>query len=321
MKKIQQNNKLPFVSICTPTFNRRPFIPMLIHCVLSQDYPKDKIEWIIIDDGTDKIEDLISHLPFVKYFKYSERMLLGKKRNLMHKKTKGDILVYMDDDDYYPPQRISHAVERLLTNPDALCAGSSEMYIYFKKMQELYKFGPYGEKHATAASFAFHRNLLTVTKYDDNECLGEEKTFLKNYTIPFVQLDPFKTILVFSHIHNSCNKEKLIEKPDSKISLKKNITIYDFIKNDKIAFQFFINDIDSLLENYLPGLPENKPEMFEKFEKVIKKRDDVMNYHSTIESHNKNKNNINSLNEKIIKQNKIILELMNEINILKSRKN
>ena len=50
--------KLPFVSICTPTYNRRPFIPYTIKCFNHQDYPMDKIEWIIIDDGTDKIEDL-----------------------------------------------------------------------------------------------------------------------------------------------------------------------------------------------------------------------------------------------------------------------
>ena len=51
----------PFVSICTPTFNRRPFFPYIIKCIEYQDYPKDKLEWIIIDDGTDKIKDLVSH--------------------------------------------------------------------------------------------------------------------------------------------------------------------------------------------------------------------------------------------------------------------
>ena len=59
---------LPLVSICTPTFNRRPFIPYIIKCVEHQLYPKDKIEWIIIDDGTDKIEDLVKNIPYVKYF-------------------------------------------------------------------------------------------------------------------------------------------------------------------------------------------------------------------------------------------------------------
>ena len=53
---------LPFVSICTPTFNRRPFIPFMIKCFEHQTYPKDRIEWIIIDDGTDPIEDLVKDI-------------------------------------------------------------------------------------------------------------------------------------------------------------------------------------------------------------------------------------------------------------------
>ena len=46
------------------------------------------------------------------------------------------IILYMDDDDYYPPERISHAVEKLQKNPRALCAGSSELHIYFNHINE-----------------------------------------------------------------------------------------------------------------------------------------------------------------------------------------
>jgi glycosyltransferase involved in cell wall biosynthesis len=112
------------------------------------------MEWIIIDDGTDKIEDIVSGVPQVRYFKYDKKMTLGKKRNLSNEKAKGSIIVYMDDDDYYPPERVSHAVETLQKNPSALCAGSSEMYIYFKHIHKMYQFGPYGPNHSTAATFA-----------------------------------------------------------------------------------------------------------------------------------------------------------------------
>ena len=59
---------MPFVSVCTPTFNRRPFIPFLIECFKKQRYPKDRMEWIIVDDGDDKIGDLVKNIPQVKYF-------------------------------------------------------------------------------------------------------------------------------------------------------------------------------------------------------------------------------------------------------------
>ena len=66
----------PLVSICTPTFNRRPFIENMFTCFRNQDYPKDKIEWIIVDDGTDKIQDLIltSNIPQIRYFEVPEKM-------------------------------------------------------------------------------------------------------------------------------------------------------------------------------------------------------------------------------------------------------
>ena len=40
------------------------------------------MELIIIDDGTDLIEDLVIHLPYVKYYKFSQKMTLGRKRNI-----------------------------------------------------------------------------------------------------------------------------------------------------------------------------------------------------------------------------------------------
>ena len=51
-KKVSPNGK-PFVSVCTPTYNRRPFWE-LIKC-FNHKIIQRKIEWIIIDDG-DKIE-------------------------------------------------------------------------------------------------------------------------------------------------------------------------------------------------------------------------------------------------------------------------
>ena len=62
----------------------------------------------------------------------------------MHTKTKGEFLVYMDDDDYYPPERVEHAVDVLQKNPRALCAGSSELYVYFKHIDQMYQSGPFG---------------------------------------------------------------------------------------------------------------------------------------------------------------------------------
>jgi glycosyltransferase involved in cell wall biosynthesis len=264
----------PFVSICTPTFNRRPFIPAMIECFNHQTYPKEKMEWIIIDDGTDKIEDLVASIPNVKYFKYDTKMPLGKKRNLMHTKTKGDIIIYMDDDDYYPPERVSHAVNMLLTHPKALCAGASEIYIYFKHIQKMYQFGPYGPKHATAGTFAFKRELLKEHKYDDNASLAEEREFLKNYTVPFVQLEPKKTILVFSHTHNTFDKKTLLNNINPKYTKESDKKVEDFIKEKKLL-NFFVNEIEDALVNYKPGEPSMKPDVLEQIKTLTASRNEI----------------------------------------------
>ncbi len=273
-KKSKNKNDLPFVSICTPTFNRRPFIKSMIKCFEHQTYPKDKMEWIIIDDGTDKIEDLVSDISNVKYFKYNEKMPLGKKRNLMHEKSVGDIIVYMDDDDYYPPERVSHAVDMLQTHPKALCAGASEIYIYFKHIDKMYQFGPYGPNHATAGTFAFKRELLKEHKYEDHAALAEEKAFLKNYTVPFVQLEPKKTILVFSHIQNTFDKKKLLNNKDPRFVKESDKTVKDFVKQSELE-NFYKNEIDKFLRDYKPGDPGMKPDVISQMAKMEKEREEM----------------------------------------------
>ena len=271
-KNNRKQEKYPFVSICTPTYNRRPFIESMIKCFNHQTYPKDKMEWIIIDDGTDKIEELVIDISQVKYYKYDEKMVLGKKRNLMHEKSKGDIIVYMDDDDYYPPERVSHAVSMLQSHPKALCAGSSEIYIYFKHIEQMVQFGPYGPNHGTAGTFAFKREMLKDSVYDDTAALAEEKAFLKNYTVPFVQLEPKKTILVFSHVHNTFDKKTLLDNRHPKYVKDSDKTVDDFIKEPELK-EFYMNQIEPLLVNYEPGRPEMKPDVIKEMARITIERE------------------------------------------------
>ena len=277
MKKNKNKNKkinLPRVSICTPTFNRRPFFKGTIDCVLAQDYPKDLIEWIIVDDGFDPIEDLVKDIPFVKYIKVDNKMPLGKKRNYMHEmcsfKNDNDIIVYIDDDDYYPTNRVSHAVNKL-TNCSALCAGSSEIYIWFNTLNKMYRFGPYGPNHSTAGTFAFKRLLLKDTHYEDHAVLAEEKYFLKDYTVPFVQLDPLKTILVFSHEQNTFDKRKLID-TSNKMCNESALQVKNFIKNVELQ-KFYTTDIVELLKNYDAGDIKHKPDVINEIKKKDEERE------------------------------------------------
>jgi hypothetical protein len=283
---IQMNNlsvvvpvAVPMVSVCTPTFNRRPFIAAMLQCFAHQTYPRSRMEWIIIDDGTDPIEDLVSSHPCVRYFRIEEKISLGKKRNMMHEKARGDIIVYMDDDDYYPPERVSHAVTTLLDHrtrqTGIKLAGSSEMCIYFKAPHSIMvQFGPYGPNHATAATFAFWKELLTDMNlaYDEDACLAEERAFLRGYAVPMAQLDPMKVILVFSHEHNTFDKRMLLSNLGKKdcgmrVSTK---TVTDFIQEPDLL-RFYMCEVDAALQAYAPGHPSMKPDVLQQIREKIHK--------------------------------------------------
>jgi glycosyltransferase involved in cell wall biosynthesis len=265
------------------------------------------MEWVIIDDGTDKIEDLVKDIPQVKYFKYDTKMTLGQKRNIMHEKALGQFIIYMDDDDFYPPERVSHAVETLKNNPSYMIAGSSEMYIYFKHINKMYQFGPYGPNHSTAATFAFRRELLKQTSFDNNAALAEEKHFLKNYTIPLIQLDSVKTILVFSHIHNTFDKKELLNQPENQYMKMSSKTIDDFIHDQSIK-DFFVKDIDNILSSYNFGKVENKPEVLNQIKEIKDKKNQMIQ--QQIIQNVQQLNNINKNVEKILEEHKQLINIL-----------
>ena len=145
------------------------------------------------------------------------------------------------------------------------------MHIYFDSRNAVFQCGPYKPYHSTAATFAFQKELLSQTKYDDENALSEEHTFTKGYTIPLIQLDSLKSIFVVSHQHNSLNKEKLLINPAQTLTQPSRYSVDDFIK-DPVLKQFYTVDINTALANYEPGRPEHKPVILEQIEKTEQRR-------------------------------------------------
>jgi glycosyltransferase involved in cell wall biosynthesis len=226
--------QLPFVSVLTPTFNRRKFIPYLIDCFKAQDYPQERMEWIILDDGVDKTGDIFSKcgLPNLRYYSENKKMKIGAKRNKLNMLAKGDIIVCIDDDDYNPPDRVSHVVHMLKSRPKYEICGGSEMYLYYTDIDKIYRVGPYGPNHCTNGTMAYRKSYLKNHKYDETVTHAEEKSFLNNYTEPMIQLNPMKVCLVISHKSNTFDKVQLRDN-NPKFQLT-NLDISTFIKSDKL---------------------------------------------------------------------------------------
>jgi len=232
---------LPLVSIVTPTYNRRRFIPSLIKMVQQQTYPRDCLEWVIYDDGQEPIGDLLESakdsLPRLNYIFSDEKMTIGEKRNRLNKEAKGDILIAMDDDDFYFPERVSAAVTALLKSPSVDLAGSSKIFMFFTDTKEIYSVGPYFHNHATNGTMAWTKRYANTRKYDELVAFAEEKSFLEDYKNPLIQLDPMKVMLVISHSDNTFDKTTLRNKENPLIK-KTSLSLKDFIK-DKDIREFF----------------------------------------------------------------------------------
>ena len=232
------------VSVVTPTYNRRMFIPTLIELYKAQTFSKEKMEWIIIDDGRDKVEDLFLEaskvLPNIRYIRKDEKMRLGAKRNELNRLAKGEIIIAMDDDDYYPPDRVSSVVAAFKKNPKIELAGSSEMNLYYLDSKKIYTIGPYTQNHATNGTMAWRKTYSDRHKYDEFVTKTEEITFLENFKHPMIQLNPLSTILVICHEDNTADKNKLRDEHLQKIGTlnsKFKESVYkleDLVKDKKI---------------------------------------------------------------------------------------
>jgi len=99
-RKIKNNIQ---ISVVVPTYNREDAVKECIDSLISQEFPKDRYEIIIIDSSsTDSIKKFIELSyqlpnPEIRYF-YQKKEGMSAARNLGIAKASGDIVYFFDDD-------------------------------------------------------------------------------------------------------------------------------------------------------------------------------------------------------------------------------
>ncbi len=175
------------------------------------------MEWIILDDGTDKVKDMFdaAGLPNVRYYATpdGEKIKIGAKRNRLNELAKGEICVCFDDDDYYPPDRVRKAVTKLrsVQGKRIPVVGSSQLYLYFTDRDQIWSIGPYAQNHCTNGTMAYWHTYSKEHKYDETVDKAEEKSFMNDWKTPVLQLIPEETMLVLCHAHNTFDKRELLK--------------------------------------------------------------------------------------------------------------
>src|SRR5262249_27225606 len=86
---------MPLISCIMPTANRRVFARQAVRYFQRQDYANREL--IILDDGNQKIADLIPPDGRIRYFEMDRRQTMGAKHNLACDLARGDVIVHWDD--------------------------------------------------------------------------------------------------------------------------------------------------------------------------------------------------------------------------------
>lgn len=252
MKKASKASKAskvrgPFrVSIVTPTsLHRLDCLRLIAKCILAQKNVEWIKEWIIVsgdktwnrDDFKKDMKNIQSDLPginliyeyvdestYEKYGKVDDYEAIGYLRNVTNMLVRdGDYIVCMDDDDYYGPNRVTHAVTKL-SESDMLVAGCSGHMMYDLDLKHVFQFRKMMRYHTINSVMAYKRKYIDDgNRYDDKLKFAEEPTFLKNFTTPLIQLDPKHCVLQMAHSRNTYKKRQMILDSELVNTEQKNI--------------------------------------------------------------------------------------------------
>tara|TARA_Y100000741_G_scaffold365215_1_gene360749 strand:- start:4919 stop:6691 length:1773 start_codon:yes stop_codon:yes gene_type:complete len=199
------------VTILTPTTSdRQNVLCLLSKCIESQTYT-NITEWLLIDGSRDgKFVDR----SFVTCSKCPIRWIepngltIAMLRQRLKDSFTTDIAVCFDDDDYYPPTRVSHAVERLVKTNKQI-AGCTSHLVFDLDLGQAFRFSGFNSNHATHNSMAFTYKYAQTHNYDLQLTKAEEKRFTNEYSEPMAQLDYIHTVLHMFHSINTFNKRQM----------------------------------------------------------------------------------------------------------------
>jgi glycosyltransferase involved in cell wall biosynthesis len=162
------------VSCIMPTANRPQFVPGAVACFLGQDYAAREL--IVLDNGAAPIEDLLPVDPRIRYLRADPGGKLGALRNAACEAAKGEIIVHWDDDDWYPPNRISRQVACLTGTGADLC-GSSQIHFIDTDGQRAWTYRSHPSRPWFGSTLAYRRTLWRERPFDAVQ-VGEDTRFV-----------------------------------------------------------------------------------------------------------------------------------------------
>ena len=186
------------VDILIPTYNRKKFEKLISLNISNQTYPLIK-NVIIADDSNDNLHLDINYS--VLNYKV-ERMSIGAKRNFLLSKSTSRYAVFMDTDDMYHPDYISHSIHTLLMNGKSI-TGTSDMLMYYQ--EQTYRLSCIFQHAINEATLVIDTHNVKLKFKEQNSSEGLEP--LKNHIGDIVQTDINKVMCCLCHQENTIDKK------------------------------------------------------------------------------------------------------------------
>ena len=239
---------------------RIPFIHNLAKMINHQTYDID--EWVIVngcssDEDHDKFNEEIKLVETEKCdiiiasdknLKYKN---IGAFRNLGNRTITGDIVVCMDDDDFYFPTYVETCVTSLEKNKNHNLVGCSGMLMYDYGFDTVFDLRPFGPNHTVNCCMAYTSNYGKNNIYEEDRSTGEEKSFLREYKTPMIQIPNMHAVVHMSYADNTYSEKRLnqmnnmaanIENPEvPQIYVETNHKLKDLIKDENILSTYMKN--------------------------------------------------------------------------------
>ena len=242
----------PLVSIIVPTRDRAFFTENVLRNFYRQTYPQKRMELLIYEDGAPSMKE---HLPKDKRIKYHHSksktpLSIGKKRNKLCSLAKGEIIVQMDDDDFYPPTCVSHIVKSL-TPKKYEVACLDDLYVYDLKHDKTIA---HVKLRNPTHILGFKKSYLNRHKFRNEDRVCEESFFLERGKTKITTAEGKKCLLMIAHYTNVSEKEFYFT-PQTQTRL----TLESFMKEkeDLIFFKEKIGQ-EIIRSNYYENNPEEQ---------------------------------------------------------------
>jgi hypothetical protein len=210
----------PNISVITLLYNRRKFFDLAKHNMILTDYPKDKIQWVIVEDSDDINEQASDKIiqtseqftgMDIHYVPLLKRTPVSQKRNIGVEHCTNDIVLFMDDDDHYPETSFRRRVAWLTKHPmkpKATVCSTIACYDLVKGVSavnsppfEL----PLGQR-ISEATLTFYKSWYLTQKMEINIQVGEGETLIKNREHEVLEMPPQQVIVAFSHSKNTSSR-------------------------------------------------------------------------------------------------------------------